>query len=43
MNLIKNITKKKPHSNKLLQIIKNIKIKKLSNSKINKITKYSSN
>lgn len=43
ISLVKNIAKKKPRSNKLLQVIKNIKIKKLSNSKISKITKYSSN
>lgn len=43
MSLVENIARRRPRSNELLQIIKDMKIRGLSDSEISEITGYSSN
>lgn len=43
MSLVENIARRRPRSNELLQVIKDMKIRGLSDSEISEITGYSSN
>ncbi|MCV5180435.1 nuclease, partial [Escherichia coli] len=43
MSLVENIARRRPRSNELLQIIKDMKNRGLSDSEISEITGYSSN